>query len=197
MGSLPRRLACRRAHDGDLVSGRLRGIHQGQRRRLGARRAHSAFPRRLGDRGVRPSRHRANQDDDFAARAGRGRDLRRALHRPLLRLLREARRPLGPGAAPADLRKGPARSGRSVGQAFARSGRAQELSRRLSPPCLSAAQDRLQGEDRHARYRGAGARRAYTPAARAGFPAVRCDYPPPRSGGGGRMRSMVEGVGLL
>ena len=69
------------------------------------------------DRRLRRSRDRANQDDDFAARAGRGRDLRRGLHRPLLRFLREARRPLGIGAAPADLREGPARSGRSIGQA--------------------------------------------------------------------------------
>ena len=37
---------------------------------------------------------------------------------------------------------------------------AQELSRRLSPPCVSAEQDRLQGENRHARNRGAGTRPA-------------------------------------
>ena len=39
--------------------------------------------------------------------------VRRGLHRPLLRFLREARRPLGPGAAPADLREGPHGPGRS------------------------------------------------------------------------------------
>ena len=69
------------------------------------------------DRRRRQPRDRADQDDDLAARAGRGRDLRRGLHRPLLRFLREARRPLGPGAAPADLREGPARPGRPRRQA--------------------------------------------------------------------------------
>ena len=87
----------------------------------------------------------ADQDDDFAARAGRRRDLRRALHRPLLRLLRETRRPLGLGAAPADLREGPARSGRSGGQARARPGSARRASRRAtatSPICRARSATR-------------------------------------------------------
>ena len=118
MGALPHRLARRRAHDGDLVPGQRRRIHQGEPGRLRQGRAHPAFPRRHVDRSRRRPRHRADQDDDRAARAGRGRHVRRGLHRPLLRFSGKARRPLGSRAAPADLREGPARSGRSGGDAF-------------------------------------------------------------------------------
>ncbi len=47
------------------------------------------------DRRRRQPRDRADQNDDLAARAGRRRDLRRGLHRPLLRFLREARMAAG------------------------------------------------------------------------------------------------------
>ena len=55
-----------------------------------------------GDRG-----DRADEDDDQPARRRRRRGRRRRVHRPLLRFLREARRPLGDRATPADLREGP------------------------------------------------------------------------------------------
>ena len=121
VGPFPHRLAQRRADDGDLDARHLRGIHQDERRGLGARDAIPALPRRLVDRRQRQTRHRADQDDDLPARADRGRGLRRRLHRPLLRLPRKAQRPLGPRAAPADLRDGtastwsiPQRSFRSI-----------------------------------------------------------------------------------
>ena len=57
----------------------------------------------------------------------RRRALRRRLHRPLLRFPREARRPLGPGAAPADLREGPHGSGDPGRAPGARRGRAGAL----------------------------------------------------------------------
>ena len=101
-------------------------------------RQHPAFPRRQLGRHRRRPRHLADQDDDLAARARARRAVRRGLHRPLLRLLREARRALGHRAAPADLREGPHGPGRSRRAADARSGAARPLSRGLSPPRLSA-----------------------------------------------------------
>jgi len=56
---------------GDLDAGHVRGFHQSQRRRLCARRAHPAFPRRHDRRSGRQPRHRTDQDDDLPARAGR------------------------------------------------------------------------------------------------------------------------------
>jgi hypothetical protein len=57
-------------------------------RGLGTRREHHALPGWLpGDRRRRP-RHRADQDDDHAARCRAWRPRRRCLHGPLLRLLR-------------------------------------------------------------------------------------------------------------
>ena len=56
----------------------------------------------------------AGQDDDHPARAGRGRRVRRRLHRPLLRLPRAERRPVGNRPAPADLRIRPDHPGRPV-----------------------------------------------------------------------------------
>ena len=88
--------------------------------RLRPRRAHHAHARRHGDRHQGQARDRADQDDDLAARAGRGRDLRRGLHRPLLRLPGKAQRHMGHCAAPPRLRERPARPGRSVGQVDAR-----------------------------------------------------------------------------
>src|SRR5437899_228597 len=76
--------------------------------------------------------------------------IRLSRHRRFVRFLREAARPLGPGAAPADLREGPHRSGRSRNQAEARQDAARPLPRRLSAPRLSADQARLYGQARHA-----------------------------------------------
>src|SRR4029077_1848425 len=66
------------------------------------------------------------------------------------------RRPLGLGAPPADLREGPARPARSVGEAIARPRAVDAFPRRLPPPRLSADAHRLHGEARHAGARWAG-----------------------------------------
>ena len=66
------------------------------------------------------SRGGPDQDDDFAARPPPRRRVRRRLHRPVLRLLREARERLGARATPADLREGSPRSRRPVDQPFTR-----------------------------------------------------------------------------
>ena len=68
--------------------------------------------------------------------------------------------PLGHRAAPADLREGPRRSGRSVGQARARPGPARRVPEGLSPPRLHPDPDRLHGEARHAAARRARSRGA-------------------------------------
>ena len=68
------------------------------------------------------------------ARYSRG----RRLHRPVLRLPRKARRALGRGAAPADLREGPHGPGRPGGKTRARTRRCSNASPRAiatSPIC--------------------------------------------------------------
>ena len=78
---------------------------------------------------------RADEDDDQPARRGRRRGRRRRLHRPVLRLLREARRPLGDRAAPADLREGPDGSGEPERAARAR----RNAPRRGSPRAIATS----------------------------------------------------------
>ena len=138
LGALSHRLARRRPHDGDLVPGHRRRVHRRQPRRLREGRQHPALPRRQLHRPGRQPRHRPDQDDDLAARARARRAVRRRLHGPLLRFLREARRALGPGAAPADLREGPHGPGRPRRAADARPGTARPLPGRLPPPRLPA-----------------------------------------------------------
>ena len=168
VGSLPHRLAQGRADVGDLVSGLLRGIHPRQPGRLRPRRAHHAHARRHEHRHQRQARDRANQDDDLAARQGRGRAVRRRVQRPLLRFSGKAQRPLGHRAAAARLRKRPHRSGRARCEAHARQDASGAVSGRLPPPRLSAEQDRLHGQGRPARPRRAAARQRSTPRARPG-----------------------------
>src|SRR5260221_3442455 len=70
VGSLSHGLAQGRPDVGDLVSGLIWRIHPRQPGRLRPRRAHHAYARWHEHRYQRKARHRADQDDDLAARKG-------------------------------------------------------------------------------------------------------------------------------
>ncbi len=119
------------------------------------------------------ARHRADQDDDQPARDGAWRRGRRAVHRPLLRFPREARRQVGPRAAPALLREGPDGPGRSRRDAEARSAAARTSSRSAtatSPICRRRSATRSR---RTCRASSAPTPTRSTPRARAGSKASR------------------------
>ncbi len=120
LGAVRHRLARRRGDDGHLVPGPGRRLHPRQPRGVRARREHPPLPRRIPIDLAGDPRDRPDEDDDLPARRGARRRVRRRLHRALLRLPRAARRPLGHRPAPADLREGPPRPGRSRRDADAR-----------------------------------------------------------------------------
>ena len=136
--------------DGHLVPGPRGRLHPGQPRGLRARRADPPLPRRhtrsiAGDRAISQTKMTIS-----AAGRGRRRRMRRRLHGPLLRLPRAARRALGARAAPADLREGPARPGRSRGRSELDARAARRFPSRLPPPRLRADADRVRRQARHA-----------------------------------------------
>ena len=112
------------------------------------------------DRSRRQPRHRPDQDDDLAARQGAWRPVRCRLHGPLLRFRREAAGQVGRRAAPADLREGPPRSGRSRCQARARPGASSPRCPRATgiwATCSARSAIRSRPTCRASRARGRGA----------------------------------------
>ena len=84
-----------------------------------------------GNRAISQTKMTISQRAKVARRA-----VRRGVHRPLLRLLREARRALGHRAAPADLREGPHGPGRSR---RARSSLDRDAAQRASPRAIATS----------------------------------------------------------
>src|SRR4030095_7252598 len=82
------------------------------------------------------------------------------MHRPLLRLSREAKRSMGHRPTAADLRKRSNGSGRAVATPDARCDGAHEVPRGLSTPRLSPNAERVHGEGWATWTAGAGSRRA-------------------------------------